>query len=167
MLSSRRSALFCKLQFRKAILSFWEEPPTEIVKVTRRPTEGQSGSNTNPETGESKTHNYPPHPKKCSRHVKQDAVEDQKGNFNRPQNKENQKCNSYSALQVFTIERIVERWCFLFLHLYPRNSLGVREPFGGVGDGKTNKEDQGEQVGSIVPKEPLFIGVSDGESPDR
>ncbi len=92
------------------------------------------------------------HVKTLTQHnVKQDAIENQKGNFDRSQNKENQKCNSYSALQVFSIERIVERWCFLFLHLYPRNSLEVREPFGGVGDGKTNKEDQGEQVESIVP----------------
>lgn len=167
MLSSRRRALFCNIQFRKVTIPFWEEAPTESVEVTRRPTEGQSGSNTNPETGESKTHNYPPHPKKCSRHVKQDAVEDQKGSFDRPQNKEYQKCDSYSALQVFAIERIVERWCFLFLHLYPRNSLGVPEPFGGVGDGKANQEDQGEQVGNIVPKEPLFVGISDSKSADR
>lgn len=61
---------------------------TEVVKITRRSTDGESAANTDPETCKSKTHDYPPHPDKRLRNLEQEAVEYQKCCFNGPQHQE-------------------------------------------------------------------------------
>ena len=63
------------------------------------------------------------------------------------------------------VERIGKWWSLFFFGLYPHDALGVREAFG-IGCGKTNKEQQGEQMGRIIPKEPLSVAISNGESTD-
>ena len=57
---------------------------TEIVEVSRRPTDGERAANADPERGKSKGHSRPPQSDKIPRYFEKESIEDQKGGFDRP-----------------------------------------------------------------------------------
>ena len=142
-----------------------DELLTKIVEVASRSTDGESAAYTNPETHKSDGHDKPPHTNKCSRHIKQDAIKNQKRGLDSPKYKKDQKRYCHSELQVVMVERISEWRRFLFLCLYSHDSKRVRESFG-VGGGKTDQKDQRKQMGSIIPEESFPVGISNGKPAD-